>query len=46
MIIEYVVVGNSVYAVDENGTEGFCAECPTSEGAERLAARLNERLDE
>ena len=44
MIIEYVVVGNSVYAVDENGTEEFCAEYSTEEGAEKLAATLNQRL--
>ena len=46
MIIEYVVVGNSVYAVHENGAEEFCAEYPTPEGAEKLAATLNARLDD
>ena len=46
MIVEYVVVGNSVYAVHENGTEEFCAEYPTEEGAEKLAATLNARLDD
>ena len=44
MIIEYIVIGNSVYAVHENGMEEFCAEYPTEEGAEKLAAALNQRL--
>ena len=46
MIIEYVVVGNSVYAVHENGTEEFCAEYATEEKAEKLCAALNQRLIE
>ena len=46
MIIEYIVINNSVYAVHEDGTEEFCAEYPTAEGAEKLAATLNERLDD
>ena len=46
MIIEYIVINNAVYAVHENGTEEFCAECPTAEGAEKLCAALNQRLIE
>ena len=46
MIIEYIVINNSVYAVHEDGTEEFCAEYPTAEGAEKLAATLNARLDD
>ena len=45
MIIEYIVINNSVYAVYEDGTEEFCAEYATEEKAEKLAAILNERLD-
>ena len=44
MIIEYIVINNSVYAVHEDGTEEFCAEYPTAEGAEKLCAALNQRL--
>lgn len=43
-ILEYVVIGNSVYAVREDGSEEFCAEYPTEAGAEKLAAKLNQQL--
>ena len=46
MIIEYIVIDTSVYAVYDDGREEFCAEYPTEEGAEKLAAVLNERLDD
>ena len=44
MIVEYIVINNTVYAVHEDGTEKFCAEYPTAEGAEKLCAVLNQRL--
>ena len=44
MIIEYIVINNSVYAVHEDGKEEFCAEYATAEGAEKLCAALNQRL--